>query len=360
MSNENKKSIKFSLFSDFHYLRGEYVNSLGDLHKILDRANDANVDFVLQAGDFCQNRYESPELDKAFLSNEYGLPVYGIYGNHDMERHSRDGKNCMALITPLLTNDKEVIWGTADGKISPDGSIGYYYFEKNGFRIVCLDTNYSWSPTEKLWEHNRPASWGPPAGNEQIDSLGPVQVSWLDEVLTDAAKKEIRCIVVSHIGFYVAQRNCPDANAVKEIFAKVNKIRKGTVIMAISGHWHTHKVRFEDNVFYLQMNTTRCATECYANRDRPAHYPDELVYDIFVGYDENGNELFESQRVNSADRGNSSWFYADAINAIVTVTEDGKITVDGMETDWLGGILPPWQNEYLKPYATSGEWSIEI
>ena len=68
------KQIKFALFSDFHYNEGRYISSVADLEAILKRANDAGVDFVLQAGDFCNNFPTSPEIFKTFLENEYGRP----------------------------------------------------------------------------------------------------------------------------------------------------------------------------------------------------------------------------------------------------------------------------------------------
>ena len=71
------KQIKFALFSDFHYNEGRYISSVADLEAILKRANDAGVDFVLQAGDFCNNFPGSPEIFKTFLENEYG-PFYFV------------------------------------------------------------------------------------------------------------------------------------------------------------------------------------------------------------------------------------------------------------------------------------------
>lgn len=79
------------------------------------------------------------------------------------------------------------------------GSIGYYYFDnEKGFRVVCLDINYSWNTSKSIWEHNRENSYGPPSENIKGDSLGPVQLSWLEDVLTDAAQKGISCIVTAH------------------------------------------------------------------------------------------------------------------------------------------------------------------
>lgn len=360
MTSNDKTSIKFCLFSDFHYWRGKYLNSLDDLDAILARAYASGASLVLQAGDLCQNRIESPELDDALLRNVYGLPVYGIYGNHDMEAHMRDGMNNMALITPLLTNDKDVVWGTPDGAPSPDGSIAYYYFEKNGFRFICLDSNYSWNPELCFWEHNRPGSWGAPAGNEHVHSLGPLQLVWLDTVLTDAAKRGLQCIIMSHEGFSTLGKRSPDADAVCAMYAKANGIRRDTVLMSINGHWHTHNIKIEDGVFYLQMNVTRCAAEDYLNREQPNHYPEDLMYNIFSGYGEDGRPQFSSVPVISAVRSASTWYFRDALSAIITVTHEGKITIDGMETDWLGGVHSPWQNAFQKPYIMSGEWQLDV
>ena len=353
-----ENQLKFSLFSDFHYLRGHYINSLEDLQKILRRAHESDVDLVIQAGDFCQNRVDSREVDDVFLRNPYNLPVYGIYGNHDMEWHLRDGANNMKLITPLLTNDPNVTWGTSDGKPAEDGSIAYYYFEAKGFRIVCLDSNYSRSEERQAWEHNLPGSWGAPEGNQKVNSLGPVQLAWLDGVLTDAAEKRLPCIVVSHEGFSTLGKNSPDSEAVRGIFKKVNEIRSGTVLMAINGHWHTHNIKIEDNVFYLQMNSTRCCAENYCNRNLPHHYSDQLTYNEFAGYGENGEMLFEPKPIVSAARVNSVWYFQEPLNAIITVTKDGKITMEGMETDWLDGVAYPTPSIHHKPYVLSGEWEL--
>ena len=134
---ENRK-IKFALFSDLHYRENLYLTSISDLDKILERANENDVDFIIHAGDFCNSYPESPEATSRYLNNKYNLAAYGIYGNHELE-----GCTTMQIVTPLL-NNREVVWGTPDGKIG-DGSIAYFYFDINGIRIVCTDTNYSFN-----------------------------------------------------------------------------------------------------------------------------------------------------------------------------------------------------------------------
>ena len=138
-----KNKIKFSVFADLHYKYGMYTASVEDLESVLERANSNNVDFVIHCGDICNDYTGSPELYNTYLNNKYGLKVYGIYGNHELEATN----NSMEFVTPKLTNDSNVIWGTDDSKIG-DGTIAYYYFDVKGFRIVCLDTNYSFNENE--------------------------------------------------------------------------------------------------------------------------------------------------------------------------------------------------------------------
>ncbi|MBO7090543.1 MAG: metallophosphoesterase, partial [Victivallales bacterium] len=212
----NIKQLTFAVFSDFHYKKGMYASSIDGMQAIVDRAAQANAAFMIHGGDFCNDYKGSPELMKAYLKNNRNLPAYGVYGNHELESRG----NVMPLVTPLLTNRPDsVVWDTPDGKIG-DGFIAHYYFESNGFRIICLDTNYSWNAEKKEWQHNTEASWGPPNGNSSGNSLGPKQLEWLEKVLMDAADKGIPCLVFSHVGYSAEWSSAPDTKKVREIFQK--------------------------------------------------------------------------------------------------------------------------------------------
>ena len=230
---ENDKTLTFTAFSDFHYKQGMYAATVEGLQRIIDRAGQNNSEFILQCGDFSNDTSGSPELINTYLNNSQKLPVYGIYGNHELETAG----NTMDKVTPTLTNRaNNVVWGTEDGKIG-DGSIGYYYFDnEKGFRVVCLDINYSWNTSKSIWEHNRENSYGPPSENIKGDSLGPVQLSWLEDVLTDAAQKGISCIVTAHTSISgTLPTVSPDGEAIRAIFRKVNNIRPKTVVLVING-----------------------------------------------------------------------------------------------------------------------------
>ena len=99
---------------------------------MMARAALEKVDFVIHAGDLCNDYLRSPELIDAYLRNEYGLAVYGIYGNHELESEG----NSMEVVTPLLSN-RQVDFGEDD--------VGYWFTDIKEYRMIGLDTNYSYS-----------------------------------------------------------------------------------------------------------------------------------------------------------------------------------------------------------------------
>ncbi|MBQ8230894.1 MAG: hypothetical protein IJZ34_03040 [Lachnospiraceae bacterium] len=336
-------SLTFTLFSDFHYKEKMYPNSIADLNLILKRADDSNSAFIMSAGDFCNDRNGSPELFNTYLNyiTEEGelLPAYNIYGNHELETAG----NTMEGVTATLTNDTNVVWGTADG--SYDYNIAYYYFESNGFRIVCIDTQYSYNPITEKWEHNKSASYGAPEGNILPRSLTPTQLTWLEGVLTDAADKDIPCIVVGHDGFTGLgfATTSSDSDAVRAIFKKVNDLNPGTVLMCINGHVHTNNQGYNEGVFYMDTNCTRNGVFVTANTDIYTSSEHTFMYEE---YDAEGNLIsITEQPLSMLSAGDNTWFYADPLSAVVTINEYGVITIDGTESTWAYGIVPSSASE---------------
>ena len=327
-----------------------YSTSVADMQAILDRAHKAGASFILSGGDFCNDFKGSPELMNAFLKNNYNLPAYNVYGNHELE-----AGNSMDFVTPLLTNDKNVVWGTEDGKIG-DGSIAYYYADRDDFRIVGIDTNYSFNPTTQEWEHNYTGSYGPPTGNTKGNSLGPVQLQWLEEVLTDAAYKGKSCIIIGHDSLSGKFRSIsPDAARVREIYSTVNGIREGTVLISINGHIHTDNMAVVGNVLYIDMNTTRNGVWRGTGTE---HYGAEHTYD-YVEYDEQGNAIASYKRsLNELTMGKNTWFFEDPLSAIVKVSQYGTISVEGMKSRWIYGINPADAKNDEVPKLTSGKWEL--
>ncbi len=359
-------ACKFLVIGDFHYKKKMYSATIADLNRMLKRAADEKVDFVIHMGDFCNDYPASPELTKAYLENEYGLTVYGIDGNHELEcmnvwhETPLDLEHPMQYFVPFLTNDIDgVVWGTPNGKPAKDWSIAYYYFDKNGIRFVCLDTEYSYNQELDEWQHN--PSLYVPKGNIVTESLGREQRAWAEAVLTDAAEKNIPCIVFTHIPF---RRDLPysrESAVIREMIGRVNQKRKGTVVAAISGHLHTdHDVLLDENVLYIDINTS---TNGHWIREGVAHYGPEHTFD-FENYDAKGNFIgIEKMSYGDLRMGTNTWFFTDPLSAIVTVEDDGTVAVEGMETTWAYGIEPPQEalkdHPATRPKISSGVYKVE-
>lgn len=314
--------LSFLVFADLHYKKGMYAVKVQHLKQIMKRARENNVDFVVHAGDFCNDYSGSPEIVKEYLKNEYDLSVYGVYGNHELESKN----NSMDYVTPLLTNDPNVVWKN-----------GYCWFERKGYRFICADTNYSYNENAQVWEHNRTASWGAPAGNLYPDSLGPEQLSWLESVLTDAAEKKTPCILISHAGFCDNWRHSPDSAAVRELIRKVNAIKAGTVIMCINGHYHTNHLEAIEDVLYFDVNAVINGSWV---PKKEQHYTDEHTFEL-ENYDAEGNCLgAETVPLSRLWQSVNTHYFQDPLSAVVTITDEGKITVTGSKTKWCYDVAP--------------------
>lgn len=329
-------ALKFLVFSDFHYKKKMYPASVKNLQTILDRAESEGVDFVMHCGDFSNDYLGSPEITRAYLENSYGLPVFGVYGNHELETMP----NSMQNVTPCLTNRKnEVVFGTEDGKIG-DGSVAYYYYDVKEFRIIYLDTNYSLTP-EGEFEHNRTGSYTKPAENTRIESLGDKQLCWLRSVLIDAAEKNLGCVVVSHSSFSGIWGKTPDSLAVREIYREVNSRRQGTVLMSLNGHYHSNHVAKVEDVLYFDVHTA--INGWWQSKEfNPYHEanPDLPVFTFdFTDYDREGNPVSTVKMPYSAlVMGKKSLFFSTPLSAVVTISAEGDIIIDGAKTQWEYGI----------------------
>ncbi|MBR2043140.1 MAG: metallophosphoesterase [Clostridia bacterium] len=304
-------AITFTVFSDFHYEPGKNVPELKHLEEIFERAHETNSALVFHCGDFARNWPAYPELHELYLNNKYSLPVYGTYGNHDTQTIY----DTFDFITPRLTNDKNAVWATDDGKVQ-NGEITYYYADNENYRFIFIDTNHSYFPKEGKILHAPPGMGEAPPENVPRHVLGERQLKWLENTLEDAADKGLHCITVSHAGFAGFKEGgwefptpSYDIEKVREMFNKANKKRPNTVIMSINGHYHTDHAATADNILFFTVNS--CVTGWWdCKNSKPYRY---------------GAPLYST----------------------VTISDDFEITIQGKQGCWLNGNAPE-NEEYLK------------
>ena len=335
--------LKIAIFSDFHYKKRMYPTRVSDLKQILDRAADNSVDFVVHGGDFCNDYAGSPELVDLYLNNPHGLPVYGVFGNHELE----SANNVIDSVAPCLCN-REV-------NFAFDGAAHWYADLKEDLRLIGVDTNYYYWEEDAAWHHVQPAKVGPPSGALYGCTLGPDQFEWLESLIADAHAKKMKVIVLSHMAFGGDCWKCGDAQKVSEMFAKYPK----TVTLCISGHLHTDHFSVVDNIAYFDVNATRNA---FWKRMEDYHYSDSQTFELH-DYDADGKEIGVSDmKLNDLSQGRNNWATNDPLSAILTLDDDGNITIEGAKSDWMYGVQPPIEvpHPFIMPEIRSRKGKIEL
>ena len=393
-------------FGDYHYNAGQYTSQLSDLLAITETADSLNngegADFILSLGDMFNDGIGSKEVTNYLLDgtysdkngttyNNHNYAFFNVYGNHELEASNR-----LTYVNTTLTNS-EVHWG--DGSVGSVASVtskyagqtienndfekrnelatgSYYWFEKNGFRIICINTNFSWNPNHINgevvgWEHNLIGSYGAPSSannagrgfdegisalaNTGSDCMGDVQIRWLEEVLMDAVSKGVPCIVAGHSPRVDEFGAGADGKQVRALYKKANDIRTGTVLASLNGHMHANRHTVVEDVLYLDITTVRNSVWKSTSE---AHYSDEHTF-TYDYYDENGIWTgSEEKKLNSLSMGKNTWFANDPVHSTVKITARGKVELTGMKSTFMYDVVPSDYRDYNYPGQNSGHWTL--
>ena len=398
--------IEFVTFGDYHYNSGQYTSQLSDLLAITATADTLNggegADFILSLGDMFNNGAGSKEVTNYLLNgtysgkdgttyNNHNYAFYNLYGNHELE-----GGNRLTYVNTTLTNS-DVHWG--DGSVGAIAAVSlkyasqsvgnndfdkrnelatgsYYWFEKNGIRIIVTNNNFSWNPNhingEVIgWEHALIGSYGSPSAannasrgfdegtaalaNTQTSNLGPTQMAWLEDVLMDAVSQGIPCVIAGHGSYHPSVGGSSSGEAVRALFKKANSIRKGTVIASLNGHQHTNRQFVMEDVLYLDITTVR-NSEWRSTSE--AHYTDAHTF-TYDYYDDNGiYQKSETRTLNSLSMGKNTWFANDPVHSSVKITARGAVELTGMKSSYMYDVIPSGYKDYGYPGQNSGHWTL--
>lgn len=277
------KSVRFSVFSDLHYRDGNWNQASERLDSIQKRAAENKVDFVIHCGDFCHNVVTGKEIIDRY--NHFSIPSYHTIGNHDFEQ----------------TDGLEIVCRAFGMKNS------YYSFDVNSFRIISLDTNFYRSADGTPLHYASGDSYAKCHQEELY--VPPQELDFLREAIETA---EGPCLLFSH-GSFVRPDGVANSEEILSIL-RDSRHRTGRVLMCINGHHHRNNLRILDNIAFFELNST---TSDWINH--PHHsYPPELM----AKYENSDHELL----------------FTDPVHALVTVTEDGEIRIEGMKGSMYLGI----------------------
>ena len=165
----------------------------------------------------------------------------------------------------------------------------------------------------------------------------------------------MKVIVTSHMAFGGDCWQCGDAPIVREMFAKYPK----TVILCVSGHLHTDHFSVIDNIAYFDVNAT---INTFWQRMEGFHYEDDHTFE-FHDYDANGKETSVSQmKLNDLYQGKNTWSVKDPLSAILTIDDNGVINIEGAQSEWIYGVIPPIENPhpFIIPEIRSRTAKVEL
>ena len=103
---------------------------------------------------------------------------------------------------------------------------------------------------------------------------------------------------------------------VRAIFNEANAKKPGTVRLVMNGHLHVDHLRVLDNILYFDVNSANF--QYYAKTH--SKYPADFM------------------KAHSQSPHTIAW--TEPLSAIVTLSADGRIKIEGSEADWLYGVTP--------------------
>ena len=234
-----EKPVKFAIVSDLHAV--DVPDGKERLDSFIAAASCAEVDFIIELGDFC--RLDSASQPCLKIWDKFPGDKYHVIGNHDMD-----------IYTP-----EEYVEGM--------GMKGRYYsFDNGDFHFIVLDGNNLFDGKE--YRHYSKANYYVDAKMRAF--MDPEQMEWLKR---DLESTEKRCIIFSHQSIDTFMRN---GDKVRQILEDENR-RAGfkKVVLAFSGHNHSNYTKEINGITYMQINSAS-----YVWIEQPSmtekRYPEEI------------------------------------------------------------------------------------
>ncbi len=285
--------VKFAVFTDLHY--DHVPDGYRRLQEFINKVKKTDIDFIIGLGDICypieENRVIMEELKKT------GVPCYHTIGNHDTDMFSRE--QVMSFL--CIKNN-------------------YYSFIKDNIKFIVLDACYIKNADGHAPYYKRNYK----KTSDSYPYIPPEELSWLANELNDNCEYYI---LFSHhsLANEYAQRGVSNREEVRTILEKANGTGK-RVLMCMNGHDHGDAAVEINGICYYTLNA--------------------MSY-IWHGLKETYNY---SKEVHERYPGLKDMIlYQDGLHAIVTITGDGQLKIEGMKGNYQN-ITPTdvgiWNNRW--------------
>jgi 3',5'-cyclic AMP phosphodiesterase CpdA len=296
--------IKFAIFTDLHY---EHIHDGRQrIENFVSEIDHKDVDFIVELGDFCSPKQENRVL--LDILDSTGKPHYHLVGNHDSDLFTKE-----EFLHFLGMNNS------------------YYSFTYGSVKFIALDTCFiqnscGYEPYSKK-NYNTTKGIYPVIPQDELN--------WLEDQLADDYPF---FVILSHHSLEneFAQRGVYNRNAVQELINRANSSGK-KVLLCLNGHDHADSIRKIEETYYFGLNSMsyiwfgpEYEHFCYSPEIHK-QYP--FLKDMVL--------------------------YREGLYAIITITEQGSIEVEGMEGHYQTispeelGLKGVWNGRDITPDISS-------
>jgi predicted MPP superfamily phosphohydrolase len=277
ISSEKKaKKLNFGIVTDVH--KDLMPDADKRLESFIHQAQERDVDFIIQMGDFCMAETKNKHFLKIW--EQFKGPKYHILGNHDMDRHTK---------TEMLD-----FWGMPKT---------YYSYDFGGYHFIVLDANFLFQDGKFIDYKN---------ANFYVDSkvrtyIDNEQIEWFK---ADLENTKLPTVIFSHQSLWHYQWGVKN----RLVLQKIMEAQSEKVICCLNGHNHLDYHHHQNGIDYLEINSMsyQWLSSKYSSTER---FPKEL-------YKEYGNLPHIGA-------------YKDPLFTFATLNSKGSMSIEGVKSQWL-------------------------
>jgi len=271
-----RKDLTFGIVTDVH--KDLMPDADKRLETFINQAQDRNVDFIIQMGDFCM----AETKNKGFLKiwEEFKGPKYHVLGNHDMDKQTKE---------EMLD-----FWSMPKT---------YYSYDFGGYHFIVLDANFIYLDGKFIDYAN---------ANFYIDDsvrtfIDNEQIDWFK---ADLEATKLPTIVFSHQSLWHYQWGVKNRLTLQ----KIMEAQKEKVICCLNGHNHLDYHHHQNGIDYVEINS--------------------MSYQ-WVSGKYKSNQRFSKELYKQYGNLQHIAGYKDSLYAFATLNSKGSLKIEGVKSHWI-------------------------
>ena len=275
-NDKTTKNLTFGIVTDVH--KDLMPDADKRLEAFIHKAQERNVDFIIQMGDFCFAETKNKDFLKIW--EQFKGPKYHILGNHDMDKNSKQ---------EMLD-----FWGMPKT---------YYSHDFGGYHFIILDANFIYQDG-KFIDYKKANFYIEDSVRTYIDNE---QIEWFK---ADLETTKLPTVVFSHQSLWHYQWGVKNRLTLQ----KIMEAQKEKVICCLNGHNHIDYHHHQNGIDYVEINSMsyQWMSDKYSSKER---FSKKL-------YKEYGNLPHIAG-------------YKNPLYAFATLNSKGTMTIEGVKSEWM-------------------------